>query len=158
MLSRFDRDALDKPGVRWVVLLAGTNDISAAAILDRAHDRVTADQIIAGMQELIARAHGRGIKILGGTLTPRAGARWSSPEAEAKRQAINAWIRTSGAYDAVIDFDRAVRDPAEPTRLLPSYDSGDHSHPNDAGFKAMAAAIDLGLFRRAAAYPSRERR
>jgi lysophospholipase L1-like esterase len=98
---------------------------------------------------LIARAHARGLEIFGGTLTPFVGATYGgygTPEGEAKRQAVNRWIRTSGAFDAVIDFDAAVRDPRRPERLNPRYDSGDHLHLNDAGYRAMADAIDLRLF------------
>ena len=97
---------------------------------------------------MIARAHAQGLKIIGGTLTPFEGAAYFSAEGETKRQAVNKFIRTSGAYDAVIDFDAVVRDPALPERILAMYDSGDHLHPNDAGYKAMADAIDLSLFKK----------
>jgi lysophospholipase L1-like esterase len=149
-LSRFDRDALNKPGVRWVLLLQGINDITAADIFTTPRDKVSAQQIIDGMKSLIARAHKKGIKIWGATILPRAGAtrRPQTTEGEAKRQAINAWIRTSGAFDAVIDFEQVVRDPAKPDHLNPAFDSGDHTHPNDAGYKAMAASIDLRLLTR----------
>lgn len=147
-LSRFDRDALGKPGVRWVLLLQGINDISASSFLKTPKDQVTADQIIEGMKTLIARAHAKGIQIWGGTLLPRKGVTgpFNAPENEVKRAAVNAWIRTSGAFDAVIDFEKAVADPADPDRMRPSFDSGDHRHPNDAGYEAMAAAIDRSLF------------
>ena len=108
---------------------------------------VSADDIIAGHRQLIARAHARGLTIIGATLTPVEGSLYFAPETEAKRQAVNAFIRTSGAYDAVIDFDLVTRDPAQPTRFLPAFDSGDHLHPSDAGYQAMADAIDLRLFR-----------
>ena len=149
ILSRLDRDALSKPGVRWIVLLSGSNDISAADMLDTPKDKVTAQQIIAGMQQLIARAHAKGIKVYGATVLPKAGVEKPfvhTPEAQAKRDELNAWIRNSGAFDAVVDFERLMRDPARPDRLAPSYDSGDHLHPNEAGYKAMAAAIDLRKF------------
>jgi lysophospholipase L1-like esterase len=147
-LSRFDRDALDKPGVRWILLLEGINDIGASSVPANPEDSVSAQQIIDGMQALIARAHAKGIRIWGATLTPFAGVEWPffTEAAEAKRQQVNTWIRTSRAFDAVIDFDQTTRDPNHPDRYLPAYDSGDHLHPNDAGYKAMAASIDLRLF------------
>jgi lysophospholipase L1-like esterase len=148
-LARFDRDALNKLGVRWILLLQGINDITAAEVLKTPRDQVSAQQIIDGMKTLIARAHKKGIKIWGATLLPRGGAQGSRPHTaagEAKRQTLNAWIRTSGAFDAVIDFEQVMRDPARPDHLNPAFDSGDHTHPNDAGYKAMAAAIDLRLF------------
>ena len=150
MLSRFDRDALGKPGVRWVVLLSGSNDLSAADMLDSPKDKVSAQQIIGGMQQLIARAHAKGIKVYGATVLPKAGVKKPfvhTPEGQAKRLELNAWIRNSGAFDAVVDFERLLGDPTRPDHLAPAYDSGDHLHPNDAGYKAMAAAIDLRLFR-----------
>lgn len=147
-LSRFDRDALEKTGVRWIVLLEGINDIGASSQPPTPQDDVSANQIIDGIKTLIARAHAKGIKIYGATLTPFAVAEWPyyTPQGEVKRQAVNAWIRSSGAFDAVIDFDKITRDPAHPTRFLPAYDSGDHLHPSDAGYKAMADALELGLF------------
>jgi lysophospholipase L1-like esterase len=108
---------------------------------------VSAAQIIAGYRHIIADAHAVGLKIFGGTLTPFQGAAYYSAAGEAKREAVNQWIRTSHGFDGVIDFDRAVRDPASPEQLLPAYDSGDHLHPNDAGYQAMANAINLALFR-----------
>jgi lysophospholipase L1-like esterase len=107
---------------------------------------VSAAQIIAGIEQIIARVHAKGLKIYGGTLTPFQGSGYYYTAGEAKREAVNQWIRTSGAFDAVIDFDKVVRDPQNPLRLLPAYDSGDHLHPNDAGYAAMANAIDLHLF------------
>jgi lysophospholipase L1-like esterase/glyoxylase-like metal-dependent hydrolase (beta-lactamase superfamily II) len=150
LLSRFERDALSKPGVRWIILLSGSNDISAADMLDTPKDKVSAQQIIAGMKQLIERAHARGVKVYGATLLPKAGVAKPfihTPEAQSKRDEVNAWIRASGAFDAVVDFDRLMRDPARPDHLAPAFDSGDHLHPNEAGFKAMAEAIDLTLFR-----------
>jgi lysophospholipase L1-like esterase len=150
LLSRLERDALSKPGVRWILLLSGSNDISAADMLDTPQDKVSAQQIIAGMQKVIARAHAAGIKVYGATVLPKAGVQKpfvQTPEAQAKRNELNAWIRGSGAFDAVVDFERLMLDPARPDHLAPMYDSGDHLHPNDAGFKAMAEAIDLRVFR-----------
>ena len=98
-------------------------------------------------EHLIAAAHAAGLKIFGATLTPFQGSGYYSAAREAEREAVNHWIRTSGAFDGVIDFDQAVRDPADPLRLLPAYDSGDHLHPDDAGYQAMADAVNLALFR-----------
>lgn len=148
-LARLDRDALDKPGARWILLLAGSNDISASDMLPLPKDQVSAPQIIEGMKRLIARAHARGLKIMGATLLPKAGVGKPFKHTEAgaaKRVALNAWIRNSGAFDAIADFEQAMRDPARPDRLLPAYDSGDHLHPNEDGYQAMAALVHLRLF------------
>ncbi|MET0555285.1 MAG: SGNH/GDSL hydrolase family protein, partial [Vicinamibacteria bacterium] len=145
-LKRFDRDALDKPGVRWVVLLQGINDISATQLLPGADQKVTAEEIVEGMKTLIGRAHGRGVKVFGATLLPRAGARGSrphTPAGEVMRVKVNEWIRTGGGFDAVVDFEAVMRDPARPTFLRADFDSGDGTHPNDAGYRAMADAFDL---------------
>jgi lysophospholipase L1-like esterase len=147
--ARLDRDVLNAPGAKWVILLAGINNIGLPGSFGLSDQVVTADDIIAGHRQVIERARERGLKIYGGTLLPFEGAAQSgyfTPEGEAKRQAVNHWIRTSSAFDGVIDFDRVMRDPASPSRLLPAYDSGDHLHPNDAGYRAMAEAIDLRLF------------
>jgi len=141
-LARFDRDVLMTPGVTHIVLLEGINDIGASA-----RDGVTADEIIQGYRQLIARAHDRGLVIIGATLTPAGPRANFTPELEAKRAAVNAFVRAAGNFDAVIDFDAATRDPAHPTQFLPAYDSGDHLHPNDAGYKAMGESIDLAAFR-----------
>jgi lysophospholipase L1-like esterase len=147
-LERFDRDALGKPGVRWVLLHEGVNDIAGARLLTAPADRVTLEQIEAGMRRLAERARARGVKIWAGTLLPFAGTkRFWSEEAERDRLALNAWIRTAGVFDAVVDFDAAMRDPLDPTRLNPAYDSGDHLHPNEAGYRVMAQQIDLRLLR-----------
>jgi lysophospholipase L1-like esterase len=111
---------------------------------------VTAEQVIQGHRQIIDRAHALGLRIYGATLNPIEGIAFPnfySPALEEKRQAVNHWIRTSKAYDGVIDFDKVLRDPSHPTHILPAYDSGDHGHPNDAGYRAMADAIDLSLFR-----------
>ncbi|MCL6713268.1 SGNH/GDSL hydrolase family protein [Pseudomonas sp. R2.Fl] len=145
-LSRLQRDVLDRPGVRWMLLLQGGNDISASDRLEAPDQKVSAAQIIEGMRQIIARARAHGVQVWGATLLPRGGTTFPAPPsaaAIAKREAVNAWIRESGAFDAVVDFDRVMRDPAQPDRLRPEYDSGDHLHPNDAGYQAMADAIDL---------------
>lgn len=147
-LARFQRDALDKPGVRWIVLHQGINDISAGDMLASPAEQVSARQIIEGMRTLIRLAHGQGVKICGGTLLPYGGVGKPfvhSEAAEAKRQEVNAWIRGSGELDAVVDFDKALRDPERPSRLLPAFDSGDHLHPNDRGYRAMAEAAATAL-------------
>jgi lysophospholipase L1-like esterase len=147
-LARLDRDVLSQTGVRYVTVLLDINDIGFSGIPAFMDQAVSADDIIAGHKQIIERAHARGLRIYGCTLTPFEGtfAGYYTPAGEVKREAVNQWIRTSGAYDAVIDFDKAVQDPGHPTRILPAYDSGDHLHPNDAGYMAMANAIDLSLF------------
>ncbi|MEI7294279.1 SGNH/GDSL hydrolase family protein [Paraburkholderia tropica] len=142
---RFERDAL-RPGVRTAVLLIGINDINFQAMPPRSgldcdfpRTRVNADDLIAGYKRVIAMAHARGVRILGATLTPAA----LPPEREAIRARANQWIRTSGAFDGVVDFDAALRDPADPLRLRREYDSGDHIHPSDAGYAVMANAVPL---------------
>jgi len=123
--------------------MEGINDIGSA----RTDPRPTAEDIIAGYKQLIDQAHTRGLKIYGATLTPFYGAAYYTDIGEAKRQAVNQWIRSSKAFDAVIDFDAATRDPNDAKKLRAAYDSCDHLHPNDQGYKAMADAIDLNLFR-----------
>jgi lysophospholipase L1-like esterase len=146
-LARFNRDVLEQAGVGYLTVLLGINDIGRSAT-GQPPQPVSADEIIAGHMQMITRAHQQGIKIIGCTLTPYEGAAYFSPEGETKRQAVNRFIRTGGAYDGVIDFDGVVRDPDHPARILAMYDSGDHLHPNDAGYKAMAEAIDLSLFKK----------
>jgi lysophospholipase L1-like esterase len=148
-LARFDRDVLSQPGLAYVIVQLGNNDIFT---LDPSEE-VTVDQIIQGHKQLIEQAHAKGLKIFGCTLTPVQGFLLPgtpfpvfTPAKELKRQAFNAWIRSSGNYDAVIDFDRVLRDPNQPARILPAFDSGDHGHPTDAGYKALADSIDLSLF------------
>ncbi len=149
--ARFSRDVAERTGARYVVLLEGINDIGFSQFPNSGcaapNTDVSAGQIIAGYEHIIAAAHAHGLKIIGGTLTPFQGSFYYYAAGEAKREAVNQWIRTSGAFDGVIDFDAAVRDPASPLQMLAAYDSGDHLHPNDAGYQAMAAAINLGVFR-----------
>jgi len=143
-LARFTRDVLDQPGVRDIIVLEGINDIGFSAG-PPSHAEVSPAQMIAGYEQLIARAHARGVRIFGATLPPFQGAGYYTPAGEATREAVNTWIRTSGAFDGVVDFDAAMRDPANPLRLSSAYDSGDHLHPNDAGYQAMADAINLQM-------------
>ncbi|MES2898155.1 MAG: SGNH/GDSL hydrolase family protein [Pseudomonadota bacterium] len=147
-LARFDRDVLATAGVEYVIVLLGINDIGVGGLLP-GEEVVSADDLIAGYRQLIARAHIRGLAIFGATLTPFEGSfpGYYTPEKERIRQAVNTWIRTSDEFDAVIDFDRAIRDPARPARMLPAFDSGDHLHPNDLGMEALGNAVPLELFR-----------
>ena len=142
-LARFEHNALSQSGVTHIVLLEGINDIGNA----RTEAAPTAEDIIAGYKQMITRAHSKGLKIYGATLLPFYGAAYYTEVGEAKRKAVNEWIRTSKAFDGVIDFDAATRDPKDPKKLLAAYDACDHLHPNDAGYKAMADTIDLNLFK-----------
>jgi lysophospholipase L1-like esterase len=147
-LARFDRDVLAQAGVKYLIILESINDIGHAQDPKRPYDVVSADDLIAGLSQLAARAHTHGIKVFGATLTPYVGAGYSSPAGEAMRQAINQWIRTTSQLDGVVDFDKATRDPANPAVFLPANDSGDKLHPGDAGYKAMGDSIDLKLFKK----------
>jgi lysophospholipase L1-like esterase len=142
-LARFEHNVAAQPGVTHVVFMEGINDIGQA----RQNPSPSAEDVIAGHKQIIAKAHARGLKIYGATLTPFYGAAYYTEVGEAKRQAVNEWIRNGKAYDGVIDFDKATRDPSDPKKFLAAYDSCDHLHPSDAGYKAMADAIDLALFR-----------
>jgi len=144
-LARFDRDVLAHPGVTHLVVFEGINDIGMPALSGDPAEFVSADELIAGLRQLAERAHEHGIVAIGATITPFESAMYFSQDGEAIRQTVNDWIRTGRAFDAVIDFDDVVRDPGQPTRLLPTFDAGDHLHPNDAGFRAMAESIDLAL-------------
>jgi lysophospholipase L1-like esterase len=148
-LGRFDRDVLAQPGVTHVIVLEGINDIGMPGYMGRPDEEVTSEEIIGAYRQLILRAHEKGLKVYGATLTPfeDSGEPYYSPAGEAKREGVNAWMRSQSEFDAVIDFDRVIRDPTHPTRLLAAYDSGDHLHPSDAGYQAMAASIDLRLLR-----------
>jgi lysophospholipase L1-like esterase len=150
-VARFSRDVLAQPGVRYVVVFEGVNDLGVATRLNEIsqseHDALVA-HMIGALQQMIARAHSNGLRIYGATITPYTGSEYYHPAAssEADRQKVNAWIRTPGNFDAVIDFDKVVADPAQPARLLPLFDSGDHLHPSAAGFEAMSDSIPLSLF------------
>ncbi|MBC7957471.1 MAG: SGNH/GDSL hydrolase family protein [Cytophagales bacterium] len=149
-LARFERDVLAVTGASHVVVLLTINDIGQPGARKAPEQEVSANQIIVGLRQLIARAHARGLRVIGGTLTPfdtyNGAPGYYTAENEAKRQAVNAWIRSSKEFDGVIDFDAATRDPANPSKFLPAYDSGDRLHPNDAGYKAMGDAVNLSLF------------
>jgi len=146
-LARFDRDVLARAGVHWMILLEGINDITFSAIPGIPPGQaVTAEDLIWGYRQIIESAHLHGIKVAGATILPVEGVATYTESGEAVRQAVNQWIRTSGAFDAIIDFDALTRDPEHPKRLRSEFDSGDHVHPNDAGNHAMADVIDLSAF------------
>lgn len=167
-LARFDRDALSVPGVSYVIIFEGVNDLGISygrmaaggamakaangavakyfAALVPAH-KATAQALIEGYRQLIERAHEAGIKVIGATITPYGGATYYSPEGEAQREAINHWIRTGGAFDGVLDFDAALRDPAKPTQIATALQAGDHLHGSDAGYEALARSVNLALFK-----------
>lgn len=143
-LARFDRDVLSRPGVRWIILLEGINDISVSSMPGvPASERVQSEDLIAGLRLFVEKAHLHGIKVMGATILPWEGVWTFSQEGEATRHAVNEWIRSSGFFDAVVDFDAMTRDSAHPGRMRPQFDSGDHVHPNDAGNRAMADAVDI---------------
>jgi lysophospholipase L1-like esterase len=146
-LARLDRDVLSQPRVKWLMVLEGINDIGQLAQATPAF-KVTAPDLIAAYKQIITRAHALGIRVIGCTLTPYGGAGYYTEEGEAIRQAVNQWIRTSKAFDGVVDFEAATRDAGDPKKFRQDFDPGDHLHPNDAGYKAMADAVDLGLFKR----------
>jgi lysophospholipase L1-like esterase len=143
ILARLDRDALMHSGATHMVFMLGINDIGQA----RQNPSPSAVDLIAGHRQVIARARAQGIKIFGATLTPFEGAAYFTPEGEAKRQAVNEWIRTSKEYDGVVDFDAVMRDPKQPTKFVPEYQSGDWLHPNNAGYEVMANAVNLDFFK-----------
>ncbi|MBV9197051.1 MAG: SGNH/GDSL hydrolase family protein [Solirubrobacterales bacterium] len=166
--ARFDRDVVGRADARAVILMEGINDIGFPYLKPDPNNPnavigptgtgfgvpitcfepqtlVSAGQIIAGYDQLIAQAHAAGLKVFGATLTPFKGAPYYTVAGEATREAVNQWIRTSGAFDGVIDFDHALADPSDPLMMNPAYDSGDHLHPNDAGYQKMADTVNLGL-------------
>jgi lysophospholipase L1-like esterase len=153
-LARFDRDVLAPTGVRWVIVFEGVNDLGGLARdgeVSVAQHTALVERVIAAYQQIVARGHAHGLRVIGATITPYVGSGYyhPGPLSEADRQAVNRWIRANGNFDAVIDFDGVVRDPQHPDQLLPAYDCGDHLHPSPAGYKAMGDAIPLSLFDRA---------
>jgi len=152
-LARFDRDVLGAPGVTHVFVLEGINDMGISSLLNDGF-RPTPEQLIAGHRQLIARAHAKGLRIFASTLLPYEGTTFPgyfNQEGEKVRMAFNEWMRTSKEYDGIVDFDQVMRDPSHPARMLPQYDSGDHLHPNDAGYQAMANAFNLAFVKEGAA-------
>ena len=145
-LARFDRDVLSQPGVKWVTLMEGINDIGREATVPA--EAVTAGELIGAYKQFIEQAHAHGVKVIGCTLTPYEGAGYYRENGEAIRAAVNSFIRTSGAFDAVVDFEAATRDAGNARRIRAEFDPGDHLHPNDAGYQAMADAFDLSIFTR----------
>ena len=167
-LARFDADVLAQPGVRTLIVLEGINDIGFSNIppgafgrgrgdgaFDPAAEDVSADEIVGGLRQLIERARIHGLGVIGGTLLPYEGALYFSPVGEAKRQAVNTWIRSSRAFDGVIDFDAAVRDPEHLSKFLAALQSGDNLHPNNAGYKKMADVVNLAMLTGALASPAK---
>jgi lysophospholipase L1-like esterase len=145
-LARLDRDVLAQPGAKYLIVALGTNDIGRTFFPRIPNESpITAVQLEWGLQQIVARAHARGIRVIAATLNPYEGADFYNAQGDQMREDFNAYVRTSGIFDGVVDFDRVMRDPAHPARFLPAYDSGDHLHPNDAGYKVMADAIDLKL-------------
>ena len=147
-LARLDRDVLAQAGVRYVIVLESINDIGRlGGRFIVPEDDVTAPMLEQGLKQIVDEAHEHGIKAIGATLTPYGGAGYASDKGEQVRKDVNNWIRTSGTFDGVIDFEQMTRDPQNPDRFNPLYDAGDHLHPNDAGYKAMGEGIDLKLFK-----------
>ena len=148
-LARFDRDVLGQSGVKWLMIMEGINDIGQTTG-NRGNgpppNPVTADDLIGPMKQMIERAHTHGIKVIGCTLTPYEGATYYSEKGEEVRQTFNRWIRTSGAFDAVVDYDKVTQDSAKPKTFKPTFNISDHLHPNDTGYKAMADSVDLEIF------------
>ncbi|MFC0541748.1 SGNH/GDSL hydrolase family protein [Kutzneria chonburiensis] len=147
-VGRFDRDVLAQDGINWAIVFEGVNDIGTATADPTTQHQVVQNLMVA-YQQMVTRAHSHGIRVYGVTITPFGGNSYDDPTGyrEAARQSFNTWIRTSHAFDAVVDFDRVARDPAHPTQLLPAYDTGDHLHLNPAGYRALGQAVPLGLFR-----------
>jgi lysophospholipase L1-like esterase len=152
-MQRLERDVLSQAGARWVIVSEGVNDIGGARGADSAAS--VARQLIAAYRDIVQRAHARGLRVYGATILPFGGSFYASADHEAARRRVNDWIRHGGAFDAVIDLDAAMRDAADPSRLRAEVDGGDHLHPNELGYQAIADAIDLGLF---ASYQRSERK
>ena len=149
-LARFDRDVLGQAGVKWLMIMEGINDIGGTTGPPRGNappqNPVTAEDLILPMKQMIERAHAHGIKVIGCTLTPYQGAGYYSDKGEEVRMAVNQWIKTSGAFDSVVDYDRVTQDSANPKTFKPTFNISDHLHPNDVGYKAMADSVDLKIF------------
>lgn len=146
-LARFDRDVLSQAGVKYVIVLESINDIGRLHEPNLLEYKLTAEDLEQGLAQLVVRAHEHGIKVIGATLTPYKGAGYFTEKGEQIREAVNRWILTSGVFDGTVDFDKATQDPANHLMFAPQFDGGDHLHPRDAGYQAMAGAIDLGMFR-----------
>lgn len=154
-LNRMESDILNQEGVKYIIFEMGLNDIGySGGVFGSPGGVITSGDIISGYKKVISMAHEKGCKIIGTTLTPCnglsaiiGGGQYDSPEGQATHKAVNEWIRTSGEFDGVIDFEKAICDPNDPSKLLPKYDSGDHAHPNDLGYEALANSIDLNLFK-----------
>jgi lysophospholipase L1-like esterase len=144
-LARLDRDVLAQIGVRWLVVFEGVNDIGTCK--DACDMNTLVGEMTAAYEQIILRAHAHNIRVYGATITPFGGSFYDTPAGEHARQSVNDWIRTSGRFDAILDFDAVTRDPSDPSNLRPAFDSGDHLHPTDAGYKAIADSVDLNLFR-----------
>ena len=144
-LARLDRDVLSVPGVKAIILLEGINDIGRGFQTTGVQDPVSTEALIAADKQIIQRAHDHGIKVIGAMLTPYQGAGYASPAGEQVRTALNNWIKTGGAFDGVVDFAAATADPANPLTFRAGFNDYDHLHPNDAGYQAMANAIDLSM-------------
>jgi lysophospholipase L1-like esterase len=148
VLARFDRDVLSQPGVRWLIVFEGVNDIGTRARASmRKEQPASAEDIIAAYEQIILRAHAHNIRVYGATITPFGGSFYDNPDAQGVWTKVNEWIRSNGKFDAVIDFDAVTRDPKNPSHLLAADDSGDHLHPGSAGYKNMGDSIDLKLFK-----------
>jgi lysophospholipase L1-like esterase len=147
-LARFDRDVLGQAGVKWLMIMEGINDIGNTTSTRGGppQNPVNADNIILPIKQMIERAHTHGIKVIGCTLTPYQDAIYYSDKGEEVREAVNHWIRTSGAFDAVVDYDKVTQDSSNPKTFKPTFNNNDHLHPNDAGYKAMADSVDLKTF------------
>ena len=146
-LARFDRDVLAQPGVKYVIVLESINDIGSLHEPNQPDYKLTAEDLEQGLSQIVTRSHEQGIKVFGATLVPYKGAGYFTDKGEKIREDVNTWIRTSGVFDGVVDFDKATSDPANPLQFLPTYDSGDHLHPKGTGYSAMADSIDLSLFK-----------
>jgi lysophospholipase L1-like esterase len=144
-LARFDRDVVAQSAVRYLIILEGINDIGRLSHPRAPADDISVQDLEMGLTQLVDRAHTHNIKVIGATLTPYKGAGYYSEKGEAVREALNQWIRTSGVFDGIVDFDAATRDPDNPQQFLPKYDHGDHLHPSDAGYEEMGNALDLQL-------------